>query len=119
MSEPRTPDHYEPKPPVKCPICGNPLGQWKGTDGPCKGLLWHENVAEPSLELLPKDDLATGYLTLRLDGDVHFHTTCAHCKDGALGIKAVGTVKNGVWTDTDIAEVVDKRSGNVIYSKYD
>ena len=120
MSAPRIADHYEPRPRILCPVCARPLSQWKGNDGPCRGLLWKENEAEPSLELLTAEQRQEeGLRDLRLREDFAIHTTCAHCKDGALGIKAHGTVKDNVWVETEIVEVADHQSGDVIYSKFD
>lgn len=119
--EPKLADHYEPKPTVMCPICGSALRQWKGGEGPCRGLLWREFVAEPSLELLP--DLADGQkaelTALRLTELVHIATTCAHCHDGNLHVQARCVVVDDVWSDTEITEVKNTVTGKLFYSKYD
>ena len=40
-------DYYIPDPPLACPVCGRPLGQWQGTDGPNLLLVWKQHEPAP------------------------------------------------------------------------
>jgi hypothetical protein len=42
-------DWYEPTDPQlgTCPMCGNPLREWQGKDGPAGGLVWRQGTKRP------------------------------------------------------------------------
>ncbi len=40
-------DWYQPRGLRACPVCGSPLREWQGKDGPCGLLVWEQGQAAP------------------------------------------------------------------------
>jgi len=40
-------DWYRPVPDLACPVCGTPLREWQGKEGPCGLFVWQQGEIAP------------------------------------------------------------------------
>jgi hypothetical protein len=95
-------DWYRPTGVASCPACGEVLGDWQGTDGPCGLFVWEQG------EMAPVDQLVDEEVRLeeadrrkcRLPGVFRLY---AYCRCGRR-VDAEGGCDRGVWTSTRLMQ---------------
>jgi hypothetical protein len=50
-------DWYQPVPQLSCPVCGRPLEEWQGKDGPCALFVWRQGVKHPIDQAIPDEEV--------------------------------------------------------------
>lgn len=94
-------DWYEPQPALACPVCGQPLHEWQGYDGPCGLLVWRQGLAAA--------------IAQRVDGEVRWsdderqrrRLPAAFCISSVdcgcpFPVEAIGRTEQGLWTRTEL-----------------
>ena len=95
-------DYYRPASSQRCPVCGRPLTNWQGKDGPNGLLVWAEKSASPIDQLVTDDEARLDQRDreqLRLPARfmIYSHDCPEH-----QPIRADGAAPEGVWMETII-----------------
>lgn len=101
-------DHYEPFPALSCPVCGQPLSDWQGKDGPCALLVWRQGCASPVDQAVPDESRADPDVlrALRLPVDFEIYTQCC---GGRFFVTAQCQAPDGVWSRTKLETAANAR----------
>lgn len=108
-----TPDKFIPKPLILCPISAHKINFWHGVDMPHRGLEWTEKSPSPksiedTTETAPAEPISAGDFQIRTMSpdpvQEHIQIT-VHC-----------FVSEGVWVSSEVCEVLNTKTGMVIYS---
>lgn len=98
-------DYYRAEPPVRCPVCAEPVYEWEGFAGEGAWLVWTEGRAAPLWDRVPasrrrgRGDEAFGALRLT-DG---LHSIYASCLGGHRLLAHI-EVEGGTWRGLRIAD---------------
>lgn len=109
-------DMYIPKPVVHCPITGDVLLEWFGTEGPCAGVTWREKQAAPDLGDRADEPGTESLEELRLTKDVRVEAFSPFFPGGKLRVRLHCFVRDGVWQDSEICEVRDLKTDKLYYT---
>ncbi len=96
-------DYYRAEPPIRCPVCAEPVFEWEGFAGSGRWLVWTEGVAEPETDRVPpslRQDEETLRALRLTDGE---HSLYASCVGGHHLIAHI-EVRQGLWSGTRIAD---------------
>lgn len=94
-------DWYKPAKEYSCPVCGTPLKDWQGKDGPCGLFVWQEGDKNPidqpiddevrlSVEERQQFILLLRFWIYSFDCPYHYP------------INAFGTTQNEIWSSTTL-----------------
>jgi uncharacterized protein YbaR (Trm112 family) len=92
-------DYYRPTESLACPVCGGPLREWQGKDGPCASFVWEQGVAAPITQYaddairLSEADLAHW----RLPHTFSISSDDCRCP---YPVEAHGETQEGIWSIT-------------------
>jgi hypothetical protein len=93
-------DYYRPAGKQYCPVCGRPLREWQGKEGPNGLLVWVEKVAFPIDQLIDDDDVRLDQAAReRLRLPPVFLIWSFDCPDH-YPITADGKAPEGTWIET-------------------
>jgi hypothetical protein len=94
-------DWYIPDPPLHCPVCGAPLNEWQGKDGPRARFVWRQGQAAPVDQCV--GDEIKAKIEDRDDERLpeRFEIYSDDCRCNRL-VHAVGHCTDDVWTVTEI-----------------
>lgn len=97
-------DVYEPVPPLRCPVCSQPLTSWQGKQGPRICLVWRQGHADAVGDALDGEpiyrDLPGRPLRLPLEFRIYSYDCPQH-----YPIHANCECVDGVWTRTTLMPV--------------
>ena len=95
-------DTYRPKAETACPVCGTPLTEWQGKDGPCALFIWEEGVKWPVDQAIDDEEVKLTAEELRKhslpEAFVIYSYDCASHKP----IFAQCSCRDGIWSNTKI-----------------
>jgi hypothetical protein len=94
-------DYYRPQSALACPVCGKPLDEWQGKDGPCGQFVWRQGVAAPVDQLVSDDVRLEAVVLERMRLPASF-TIYAHCCSKQFPVEARCTAADGVWNVTEL-----------------
>jgi hypothetical protein len=94
-------DTYKPSTRLCCSVCGHPLEEWQGKDGPCALFVWMEGRAAPVAQDTDHDialSLAEREaIRLPETFTIYFYDCSEH-----RPVEARCRCVNGIWAKTDI-----------------
>jgi hypothetical protein len=96
-------DWYQPAGDLSSPLCGKPLSEWQGKDGPCGLFVWREGVKHPVDQAIDDPEVrlpseAWDQFTLPPQFAVYSHDCPDH-----QPVDAICRTRDGVWSSTVIA----------------
>lgn len=95
-------DNYEPAEPIPCPVCGTPLDEWQGKDGPNDLVTWRQGSAAPVAGL--GGTLDVDYDDERLPETFTIHSWCKTCSPRRPLVDAYCRCVDGVWSSTELID---------------
>lgn len=102
-------DYYQPAGPRHCPVCGRPLVEWQGKDGPNAIFVWAEGSPAP-IDHDVDDDLRSPFherqkFRLPRTFEIYSYDCPEHQPIGA----DCECDDSGVWTRTVLRDVKQRR----------
>jgi len=100
-------DWYQPRQPLRCPVCDSELDGWQGKDGPCALFVWRQGERSPVDQLAEDVALpANERQRFTLPPEFVFYTD-----DGSHWITALGRCNDdGTWSTANLLAVSERRS---------
>jgi hypothetical protein len=107
-------DWYEPVPSLSCPVCGTPLCEWQGKDGPNLLFVWRQGCPAP-VDWRVAPDLQAGEPDKwRLPDTFCFRSWDCACP---YPVEAVGRTEWEVWTGTTLITAANAADYRPSYKK--
>ena len=95
-------DYYLPEI-EQCPLCGHPLSEWQGKDGPNALFEWRQGIRHPTHQHVEDEvkisEVERNNLTLPEKFQIYSHDCPEHSP-----IVATGVCSHGVWLSTVLEE---------------
>jgi hypothetical protein len=94
-------DYYQPQPTLACPVCGTPLAEWQGKDGPCGFFVWRQGAAAPIVHDVPDETRLEPLklATVRLPASFTIYASCCSPR---FSVEARCEAPAGVWTSAEL-----------------
>ncbi len=93
-------DTYKPAQVKECPVCGGPLIQWQGKDGPCALFVWEEGFASPTTQEADDMNISEEERNrVRLPASFEIYSHDCDCQ---YTVEAICEAINGTWVSTKI-----------------
>lgn len=93
-------DSYKPAKEYACPVCGTPLKDWQGKDGPCGLFVWQEGEKYP-IDQLVDEEVRSSVEERQWMLPLRFWIYSYDCPDHHP-INALGTTQDEVWSSTTL-----------------
>ena len=94
-------DYYRPQPTIACPVCGAPISEWQGNDGPCGLFVWEQGSAAP-IDQVASLDVRLDTASLQRVRLPPLFLIRARCCSPNFSVEAVGRAHHGVWDTTTV-----------------
>ena len=94
-------DWYQPAEKCACPVCGTPLQDWQGKDGPCCLFVWQEGEKYPINQRVDDEIRFSSEEMQQWTLPLQFWIYSYDCSDHRP-IVALGITRDGVWTSTSL-----------------
>lgn len=94
-------DWYKPAQKYVCPVCGTPLEEWQGGDGPCCLFVWQEGEKYPVDQRVSDDVRSSVEERQRWMLPLRFWISSLDCPLH-YPIIALGTTQDEVWSSTSL-----------------
>src|SRR6185503_3776041 len=94
-------DYYQPQSVLACPVCGKPLGEWQGKDGPCGLFVWRQGVAAPIDQIVSDDARLESEALARVRLPTSF-SIYAYCCSDRYAVEARCSAPGNVWSDIEL-----------------
>ena len=94
-------DSYKPAKEYACPVCGTPLKDWQGKDGPCGLFVWQEGEKYPIDQLVDEEVRSSVEERQQWMLPLRFWIYSYDCPHH-YPINALGTTQNEVWSSTTL-----------------
>ena len=94
-------DYYQPHSALACPMCGKPLGEWQGKDGPCGLFVWKQGVPAPIDQIVDADVCleSEALAKVRLPTSFLIYT---HCCSTKYAVEARCTAPDNTWSSIEL-----------------
>ena len=101
-------DYYEPEPSLACPVCGQALFEWQGTDGPCALFVWRQGYAAPVDQRVDSEIRLSDEELKRWCLPAEFWIGSSDCTC-PFEVVAIGRTAHGFWTSTELITAQNAR----------
>jgi hypothetical protein len=94
-------DRYRPSELLACPVCGTPLQQWQGKDGPCGLFVWQQGHTAPIAQEADDDSRLSddALVVWRLPESFTIYSYDCSCP---FPVEAIGMTSYGTWATTEL-----------------
>ncbi len=104
-------DWYNPAKKHECPVCGTPLKDWQGKDGPCLLFVWQEEEKYPIYQPVDDEVRMTIEEMQQWTLPIRFWIYSFDCPHHHP-IYALGTTQDGIWSSTSLQPFQMSRQRN-------